>query len=512
MTNEPIDVVVIGSGIGGLCCAALCARAGRSVLVLEAHHQPGGAAHGFQRNGFHFESGPSLWSGLSRWPSSNPLKQVLQAIGEGDLPMIQYRDWDVLLPEGHCSIGVGPADFETTIRNLKGPSAVEEWQRFIQALQPIAAAADALPLLALRPGVDVVGQLLKQGPRLVKHLPAMRHLAGAFGPLVDRHLQDPFLRNWVDLLCFLISGMPMGDTNAAAMATLFGEWFSDNACLDYPVGGSAAVVDALVRGLQRHGGELQLGCTVDRLIVDGERCTGVHCDDGRTIAARHVVSNADVWSTMDLVPETTATTWRTRCAMTPACASFLHLHLGFDASGLDDLPVHMVWVGDWERGINAPANAMVFSIPSVLDPGMAPAGHHVLHAYTPANEPWSLWKDLDRNSSAYQAQKRERCDLFWSVLEQRIPDIRERCSITMEGTPLTHRHFLHTHQGSYGPALSAAQGLFPGVTTPVKGLWMCGASTFPGIGIPPVAASGAMAAHGIVGRQVQSQLLKELGL
>ena len=142
-----------------------------------------------------------------------------------------------MLPEGHCSIGVGPADFETTIRHLKGPSAVEEWQRFIQALQPIAAAADAFPLLALRPGVDVVGQLLKQGPRLVKHLPAMRHLAGAFGPLVDRHLQDPFLRNWVDLLCFLISGMPMGDTNAAAMATLFGEWFSDNACLDYPVGG-----------------------------------------------------------------------------------------------------------------------------------------------------------------------------------------------------------------------------------------------------------------------------------
>ena len=192
----------------------------------------------------------------------------------------------------------------------------------------------------------------------------MRHLAGAFGPLVDRHLHDPFLRNWVDLLCFLISGMPMGDTNAAAMATLFGEWFSDNACLDYPVGGSAAVVDALVRGLQRHGGELQLGCTVDRLIVDGERCTGVHCDDGRTIAARHVVSNADVWSTIDLVPETTAATWKTRCAMTQACASFLHLHLGFDANGLDDLPVHMGWVGDWERGINAPANARVFSIPS----------------------------------------------------------------------------------------------------------------------------------------------------
>ena len=183
----------------------------------------------------------------------------------------------------------------------------------------------------------------------------------------------------------------MGDTNAAAMATLFGEWFSDNACLDYPVGGSAAVVDALVRGLQRHGGELQLGCTVDRLIVDGERCTGVHCDDGRIVAARHVVSNADVWSTMDLVPETTAATWRTRCATTPACASFLHLHLGFDANGLDDLPVHMVGRG-LERGINAPAMPWCSSIGSGSRHG--PGGTMFSSYLPPANEPWSLWKTL----------------------------------------------------------------------------------------------------------------------
>ena len=68
MVRSDVDVLVIGSGIGGLCSAGLCARAGREVLVLEAHGQPGGAAHGFQRGGYHFESGPSLWSGLGCWP------------------------------------------------------------------------------------------------------------------------------------------------------------------------------------------------------------------------------------------------------------------------------------------------------------------------------------------------------------------------------------------------------------------------------------------------------------
>ena len=243
--KHKVDVVVIGSGIGGLCCAALCARAGREVLVLEAHSQPGGAAHGFQRQGYHFESGPSLWSGLARWPSNNPLAQILRALDQ-PLEVIPYSNWDVLLPEGDLRVPVGRSGFEAVVRDLRGSAVMEEWQRFSDLLQPIAAAANALPLLALRPGLDAMAQLLERGPQLFRHLPAMRHLSGAFGPLVDRHLQDPFLRHWVDLLCFLISGMPMGDTNAAAMATLFGDWFDPEASLDYPVGGSAAVVDALI--------------------------------------------------------------------------------------------------------------------------------------------------------------------------------------------------------------------------------------------------------------------------
>jgi hypothetical protein len=74
--GEVVDVVVIGAGIGGLCCAALLAKYGYKVVVCESHDIAGGAGHAFVRQGFHFDSGPSFHAGLSIKPSINPLKQV----------------------------------------------------------------------------------------------------------------------------------------------------------------------------------------------------------------------------------------------------------------------------------------------------------------------------------------------------------------------------------------------------------------------------------------------------
>lgn len=70
--------MVIGSGIGGLCCAGLLARYEQDVLLFESHDLPGGAAHSFEIKGYKFDSGPSLFSGFqSRGPQANPLAQVI---------------------------------------------------------------------------------------------------------------------------------------------------------------------------------------------------------------------------------------------------------------------------------------------------------------------------------------------------------------------------------------------------------------------------------------------------
>ena len=169
-------------------------------------------------------------------------------------------------------------------------------------------------------------------------------------------------------------------------------------------------------------------------------------------------------------------------------------------------------VNDWSQGVSAPQNVIVVSIPTVLDPSLAPPGKHMIHVYTPGNEPHELWQGMKRNSPEYKKQKAARAEIMWQGLARVIPDIRERCEVTLVGTPLTHSRFLRRHHGSYGPAIAAGQALFPGATTPISGLLCCGDSTFPGIGLPAVAASGAIAANTLAPITKHLDMLKELKL
>ena len=80
----------------------------------------------------------------------------------------------------------------------------------------------------------------------------------------------------------------------------------------------------------------------------------------------------------------------------------------------------------------------------------------------------------------------------------------------MIGSPLTHARFLRRHRGTYGPELRAGRQSFPGARTPVAGLYCCGDSTWPGIGVPAVAGSGIAAAHAVVGVGPQRELLRRM--
>ncbi|EKX32504.1 hypothetical protein GUITHDRAFT_82257 [Guillardia theta CCMP2712] len=514
-----MDVIIVGSGVAGLSCAAVLSKYGYKVRVLESHAHAGGAAHSFEMKGksgtYKFDSGPSLYSGLSvdektmksQQRCVNPLKQVLDLVGE-QVDCVRYDTWGVCLPEGDFPATVGAEPFAEDLRRLfpgeEGEAAVAEWRKLQEHMAPLAAASVAVPPAAIRFDVGLVATLLRFLPSLLN--PRAVSLLGPYSKVLDEvKVQNKFIRNWLDMLCFLLSGLPADGTIAAEVAFMFAEWYRPGVQLDYPVGGSEGIIQALVRGIEKHGGEVKLNSHVEEIVVEEGAARGVRLRGGKTMRAKKaVISNASLKSTLRLLPQgSVPEEWRREQEGTKECPSFMHLHLGFDAKGLEEamggkeLCCHYMVVNDWERGVDAEQNLVLISIPSVLDPSLAPEGTHCLHAYTPATEPYDLWKGLKRDSPEYLKLKEERSQVLWKAIERVIPDIRSRAELVKVGTPLTHERFLRRYRGSYGPALKAGQDLFPGPRTPVSRLLLCGDSVFPGIGMPAVAASGMIAANSL---------------
>jgi carotene isomerase len=492
---QDIDVIVIGSGIGGLTAAALLARYGKRVIVCESHTVPGGAAHSFRRRGFEFDSGPSFYCGLTDAQSLNPVKQVLDVLDEA-LEAVPYDPFGHYhFPEATFAVYSNGERYRDEIAKMT-PQGATEFQRFEERLLPLYEAMKGIPTLALRADWRMIPILLRHHlPSLLKMLPHLPLVQASVGDVMDKTVQDPWVRRLIDLECFLLSGLKAHGTIAPEVAFMLGE--RSRTSVEYPIGGSGAIVAALVRGLERWGGKLLLGYHVEQILVETRygtslrKVVGVQFTNGEILKAPIVISNASIWDTYTklLRPDDLPSSYRQASLNTPNIDSFMHLHLGIRGGGLDNLTGHHVVVHDTSKDITVPGNTCMISIPSVWDATLAPEGHHVVHAYT--LEPYAGW---ERNEE-YEHKKREKAQTLYRALERIIPDIRERVVLELVGTPLTHAYYLRRYRGTYGPAIEAAKGMFPGPHTPIGGLYRVGDSTMPGIGVPAVAASGILCAN-----------------
>ncbi|MEL7142092.1 MAG: NAD(P)/FAD-dependent oxidoreductase [Cyanobacteria bacterium J06643_4] len=502
------DVVVIGSGLGGLVAGALLARYGRRVVVCESHTLPGGAAHAFTRQHkgktFTFDSGPSFYCGLGEPDSANPISQVLSILGES-LEAIPYEPFGYYhFPEGTLPVFGNGEKYRQAIEQFS-PGAANELRQLEEHLLKIYAPLKQIPTLALRADWQLAFLLLRHYSRaLAKILPVLPDLGRSMGEVMAPYIQSPWVKRLLDLECFLLSGMTCDETVAPEMAFMFGE--RSHSVIDYPIGGSGALVEALVRGLKKWGGQLRLGTHVDKIITENKRTRGVLLKDGEHIYAPIVISNATIWDTYHhlLSPEDLPPDYRAKKLDTPTVDSFMHLHLGIRADGLSDIPIHHVVVHNNEASVTQPGNTCMVSIPTVLDPQQAPEGYHTVHAYT--LEPFDGWEKDDH----YEQKKREKAETLFRAIEKIIPDVRDRIALELIGTPLTHSRFLRRYKGTYGPAIAAKEGRFPSGKTPVKGLYLVGDSTLPGIGVPAVAASAILCANSLVTLKESEGLLRLL--
>lgn len=490
---DEYDVIVIGSGIGGLVTASQLAAKGASVLVLERYLIPGGSAGYFERQGYRFDVGASMIFGFGKQGTTNLLTRALAAVNVSletipdpvqihyhlpeNLDLKVHRDYEKFLQE---LIALFPHE-ERGIRQFYG----ECWQVF--------NCLNAIELLSLEEPRYLM-RVFFQNPMaclgLVKYLPQNA------GDVARRYIHDPNLLKFIDMECYCWSVVPADKTPMINAGMVFSDRHYGG--INYPRGGVGQIAQKLADGLEKAGSQIRYKARVSNIVMENGRAVGVQLASGETIRARRVVSNATRWDTFEkLLPQDkmprSEQKWQQRYQKSP---SFFSMHLGVKA---DVLPAgtecHHILLENWERMEDSFGTVFV-SIPTLLDPGLAPAGYHIIHAFTPS---WiEEWQGL--SSKAYEAKKEEQAAQLIDRLEAIFPGLDAALDYQEVGTPRTHRRFLGRADGTYGPIPSEKlMGLLgmPFNRTAVPGLYCVGDSTFPGQGLNAVAFSGFACAHRI---------------
>ena len=202
----------------------------------------------------------------------------MDAVGE-EVKAVTYNHCQFYFPDGDFRCVADRESYRSAIRRFAGDGAVAEWDALEEAMLPLGDMALATPFAAMRGDAGValtlgpylpamLGAGLSYGAAGLASLPLLQ---GYFSTLVDKYVTDPWLKRMLDLECFVISGLTAKETSAAEMAFLFRERHREGAEYDYPLGGSQALVDALVRGVRKFGGSVTLRAPVERFLVEDGR-------------------------------------------------------------------------------------------------------------------------------------------------------------------------------------------------------------------------------------------------
>ena len=350
--KDEYDVIVIGSGMGGLACGSLSAEYGSSVAVLESHIKPGGSAHTFSRmhNGgkYSFEVGPSIFEGLNG-PSLNPLRTILDMLGE-DLKCNTYTGLGYWTPEGYWRFPIGSAQkFEDLIYERcgkeEGDKAVEEWAALRKRLKTLGGSTTAVSLVNLRQDAGMIATTAGATPYVLTHPDVFLDLPLTFDSLhktVDQIITVPFLRNYIDTMC-IFCGFPAKGAMTAHILYILERFFEDGCAFCVPLGGTVEMAYAFQRALEKRDGELALNTHVQELLYDKEkeRCTGVKLKNGKVIKAKKaVVSNATPFDTVKMLPDggdapelpEGVRDWKKTLGKLPRHGAIMHLFLAIDAT------------------------------------------------------------------------------------------------------------------------------------------------------------------------------------
>ncbi len=484
-------MVVVGAGLGGLCCAVELARQGFEVCVLEQHSKPGGYAHGFQRRGFRFDASLHHFGGLDQGAMTRGL---LEQLGVLELLEVERREQLLRVELPGLDITL-PNDLDALMKLLgeRFPSQRAGLVGFFGQLRRLKHHVTGP---TTQPGFD-----LPPSERLSVQL-----ADATLQELLDQHIDDPQLAALLSSPWPYI-GLPPSQAAATFSACVLGSTWMEGAWRLR--GGGEALSRALVKRLEAMGGRCYTRCPVARILVRDQRSAGVELSDGRRVLAPVVVSNADpVQTYRELLPiGTIAAPFLHRLTQLEPSLSFYALYLGLDCLpstvGIEQDEHFVLQDADpdkaYERILDGELEITDWSIASFerADPGAAPPGSGVVTVMElcPARD----WLDMDRET--YQQRKAAVKERLMAKLGRRFPALLEHVVVSELATPRTMQRYTRNHHGAvYGwaqrPEQAGRRRL--GNRAPLPGLYLTGAWTWAGGGYEGALMSGLQSAGAVM--------------
>ncbi len=488
--GKPLRAAVIGAGFGGLAVAIRLQALGVQTTLLEARDLPGGRAYVYQDQGFTFDAGPTVMT------APHCLEELFEAGGKRLADYVEMLPVDpfyrLLWEDGDSFDYVG--DHARIVAQLRqrGEHEVRGYEAFLKHAEQVFEKGytelAAVPFLRFWDMVKVAPHLLR--------LRADRSVHA----VVAKHLQDEHLRQAFSFHSLLVGGNPF---ETSSIYTLI-HFLERKWGVFFPRGGTGALVRGLAQLFAELGGDLRLSAPVQGIRVAGNRhlvTTARAADEPFDL----VVSNADLHHTYRTLyaGEAAARPMARRLEKMAWSMSLFVMYFGTNRKY--DVAHHTILFGQRYRellkdifhGDQVPDDfSLYLHAPTVTDPGMAPPGCEAFYVLSPVPHLGHANVDWRRFGKKYG-------DRILKHLERWLPDLRQHVVTRRDFTPADFQTVFNAYQGSafsVAPLLTQSAWFRPHNRDPkIPGLYIVGAGTHPGAGVPGVVNS-AKATVGVIAR------------